>query len=172
MRILPASLCLAVAATLGAAVEVQAEVGGSIARILEGDQVILAGIQPAVLWRNEALLTPVLGIQAGPMVMVDSDAGTWAAGIEVRLVAGLGWRPAGWPRLDLLGGWGGGLWRDAGLCVAGGWGHTLAAEAVATWALDDRLRVGPALGWSRHLVGSIEVEEWRAAVAVAYRFGG
>lgn len=154
--------------SLPAAVELMADLGHSRTRRDDGAALLQGGLQPALLLHPDAGVFPTAGVRAGPTYLVDADTRDHAIAVEASLLGGIG-VIVHRVRLDLLGAWGGGYWRDAGAGVGDGWGRSVGAEVVGTWAFDERIRAGLGGGWHRRHLDLAQIEEWRVALALIYR---
>jgi hypothetical protein len=151
------------------AVELWGDVGLSRARLADGEQRRVSSLQPGVILHPDTALFPTVGVVAGPAVVVDRATRNLAAGLETRLVAGLG-GSTGALRGDLLGALGGGYWQDRGAGFADGWVRSHGVEGLVTWAFASRLWAGPGVGWLHRQRGEQELDERRVHLSLIYRF--
>jgi hypothetical protein len=170
-------LLVGLSGILPAAVEGMLEAGVSRSRVEDGPSLIAWTAQPTLILRSSAFVAPLIGVCLGPVGFLDRDTHDRAIGIEGRLVAGLSVGGPHDPRGEVRAGWGVGWWDGRGL---GGdadgwrsWGRTFGGEAILTWPVGERVRIGPLGGWLRREPDQgLTIDEWRIGVALGYDFGG
>lgn len=161
---------------LPAAVEGVLEAGFSRSRVSDGPALVTWTAQPTLLLRASGFCAPLIGVCLGPVGLVDQDTHDRALGIEGRLVAGFAIGGPEDPRGELRAAWGWGWWDGRGLGVDSeewrSWGRAYGADAVLTWPVGNRVRVGPIAGWLRRQpADGLIIDEWRIGVALGYDFG-
>lgn len=160
---------------LSAAVEGMLEAGYSNSRVVDGQDLISWTAQPTLILRPAGFCVPLIGICLGPVGFIDQDTRDRLLGIEARLVAGVAVGGLADPRGELRASWGGGWWDGRGLGGDewNGWGRSFGGDALLTWPVGERVRIGPLAGWLRREPSAgLTIDEWRVGVALGYDFGG